>query len=144
MYKKLYSLIIVLFICIHIVYAQDAVDWMPDVHLEEAVREKLGIPDEIPMLPGDMTGLYDLVTEHDVESLRGLEHAINLRILHIGRSKVSDLTPLAGLENLRVLKLFANRISDLTPLTGLVNLEVLDLQDNQIVDISPLVGLVGL
>ena len=121
-----------------------AVDWMPDAHLEEAVREKLEIPDEISMLPADMTGLYDLVIEHDVESLRGLEHAINLEFLHIGRTEVSDLTPLAGLENLRVLKLFANRITDITPLAGLINLEVLELQDNQIVDISPLKGLVNL
>ncbi len=143
-----------------------AVDWMPDAHLEQAIREKLGIPDEIPMLPADMTGLYDLVMEYGVESLRGLEHAINLEFLHIGRSEVSDLTPLAGLENLeslsivrsevsdltplaglenlRVLKLFSNRISDITPLTGLINLKVLELQVNQIEDISPLVGLVGL
>ena len=127
-----------------ITHAQDAADWMPDAHLEQAVREKLEIPDELPMLPADMAGLYDLVTEHDIESLRGLEHAINLRILHIGRSEVSDLTPLAGLENLRVLKLYSNRISDITPLTGLINLEVLELQENQIVDISPLKGLVNL
>ena len=128
----------------NITYAQDAADWMPDAHLEQAVREKLGIPDEIPMLPGDMTGLYDLIMEHDIESLRGLEHAINLRILFIVKSEVSDLTPLAGLENLRELKLYSNHISDITPLAGLINLEVLELQDNQIVDISPLGGLVNL
>ena len=121
-----------------------AVDWMPDVHLEQAVRERLEIPDGISMLPADMAALYGLVMEHDIESLRGLEHAINLEVLHIGRTEVSDLTPLAGLENLRVLKLFANRISDITPLTGLINLQILELQDNQIVDISPLKGLVNL
>ena len=127
-----------------ITHAENEEDWIPDVHLEEAVREKLGIPDEISMLPADMAELYDLVMEHDIESLRGLEHAINLRILFIVKSEVSDLTPLAGLENLRELKLFANRISDITPLAGLINLEVLELQDNQIVDISPLKGLVNL
>ena len=96
------------------------------------------------MLPEDMAALYGLVMEHDIESLRGLEHAINLEVLHIGRTEVSDLTPLAGLKNLRVLKLFSNRISDLTPLAGLINLEILELQANQIVDISPLKGLVNL
>ena len=50
----------------NITHAQDAADWMPDAHLERAVREKLGIPDEIPMLPADMAELYDLVTEHDI------------------------------------------------------------------------------
>ncbi len=128
----------------NITYAQDAADWMPDAHLERAVREKLGIPDEIPMLPADMTALYGLVMEHDIESLRGLEHAINLRILFIVKSEVSDLTPLVGLENLRELKLYSNHISDITPLAGLINLEVLELQDNQIVDISPFGGLVNL
>jgi hypothetical protein len=127
-----------------ITYAENEEAWMSDPHLEQAVRERLEIPDEIPLLPKDMAALYGLVMEHDIESLRGLEHAINLRILHIGRSKVSDLTPLAGLENLQVLKLFGNRISDITPLAGLINLEVLELQENQIVDISPLKGLVNL
>ena len=127
-----------------ITHAENEEDWMPDAHLERAVREKLEIPDEIPMLPADMAALHGLVMEHDIESLRGLEHAINLEVLHIGRSEVSDLTPLAGLKNLRVLKLFANRISDITPLAGLINLEILELQDNQIVDISPLKGLVNL
>ena len=127
-----------------ITHAENEEDWMPDAHLEQAVRKRLEIPDEIPMLPADMAELYDLAMEHDIESLRGLEHAINLEFLHIGRSEVSDLTPLAGLKNLRGLKLFANRITDITPLAGLINLQVLELQDNQIVDISPLAGLVNL
>ena len=126
------------------IYAEDAEEWMPDAHLERAIREKLDIPDGVPMLPEYMTELYVLGTEGDIESLKGLEYAINLEFLHIGRSEVSDLTPLVGLENLRSLKLFANRISDISPLAGLINLEVLELQANQIVDISPLAGLVNL
>ena len=124
--------------------AEDAEDWMPDPALREAVREALDIPDEIPIHPGDMPGLRVLSVEYDIKSLRGLEYAINLEFLHIGRSEVSDLTPLAGLKNLTGLKLFANRITDITPLAGLINLEVLELQDNQIEDISPLAGLVNL
>ena len=127
-----------------ITHAQDKEDWMPDPYLRKTVREKLEIPDEIPILPADMTALTDLVAEQDIESLRGLEHAIDLKFLHIGRTEVSDLTPLTGLENLRVLKLFGNRISDITPLAGLINLEVLELPANQIADISPLAGLVKL
>ncbi len=151
------------------VHTEDAEEWMPDPHLERAVREALEIPDEIPIHPGDMPGLHNLFLreiEHDIRSLRGLEHAINLEFLHLGRSEVSDLTPLAELENLRVLKLGNNRISDLTPLSGLVelqelrlqsslisdltplvnlqNLRVLSLQGEQISDVSPLVGLIGL
>ena len=140
--KKYY--VLTLIFCLCLIPFVSAEDWLPDVHLEQAVRERLEIPDEIPMLPADMAELYDLVTEHDIESLRGLEHAINLEFLHIGRSEVSDLTPLAGLENLRELKLYENNISDITPLAGLINLKVLQLQVNQIEDISPLAGLVAL
>ena len=121
-----------------------AADWMPDAHLERAVREVLEIPDELLMLPADMAALTHLDAERDIVSLKGLEYAINLEFLHISRAEVSDLTPLAGLENLHTLKLFANRISDITPLTGLINLRDLELQDNQIVNISPLAGLVNL
>ena len=150
-------------------YAEDAEEWMPDPILQQAVREALEIPDEIPIHLGDMTGLHNLFLieiEHAVRSLKGLEYAVNLKVLVIDRSQVSDLTPLAGLEkleslsivksevldltplvgleNLRVLKLYDNRISDITPLTGLVNLERLELHDNQISDLTPLTGLVNL
>ena len=121
-----------------------AQDWMPDTNLQRVVREKLEIPDEIPIHPGDMTGLTEILTEYHIESLKGLEHAVNVKFLSIARSEVSDLTPIAELENLHTLKLFNNRISDITPLAGLVNLEVLQLQNNQILDISPLTGLVNL
>ena len=152
-----------------ITHAQDETDWMPDAHLEQAVREALEIPDEIPIHPGDMTGLQNLrliKIEPEIKSLRGLEHAVNLELLVIDssevsdltplaglekleflvvvRSEVSDLTPLAGLENLRDLKLRENRITDITPLAGLANLKVLKLENNQISDVSPLAGLVGL
>ena len=127
-----------------ITHAENKEDWMPDPNLRQAIREKLEIPDSIPMLPEDMAGLYDFVMEHDIRSLKGLEHAINLAFLSIVRSEVSDITPLAGLKNLRELKLYRNRISHIKPLAGLINLEVLELQNNQIVDISPLKGLVNL
>ena len=153
-----------------IAHAENEKDWMPDPNLRQAVREELDISDEIPMHPGDMTGLQNLILieiEHGIRSLKGLEYAVNLKVLVIDRSEVSDLTPLAGLENLealsvvrsevleltplvglenlRVLKLYDNhRISDITPLAGLVNLERLELHDNKISDLMPLTGLVNL
>ena len=119
-----------------------AVDWMPDAHLEQAIREALEIPDEIPIHPADMAALSHLVIiEHDIESLRGLEYAINLEFLHIGRGEVSDLTPLAELENLWALKLFGNPISDISPLSGLIGLRELHLGSSLISDLTPLVNL---
>ena len=125
-------------------YTEDAEEWMPDPALREAVRENLGIPDTIPIHPADMKGLDALIAEHDIQRLKGLEHAVNLRGLTIDRSEISDLAPLAGLENLQVLRLNYNRITDISPLSGLVNLQRLQLHNNQIVDISPLAGLIEL
>ena len=127
-----------------ITHAQVEEDWMPDSALQKAVREALDIPNEIPIHPADMAALTVLLAERDIQSLKGLEHAINLEFLEISRCEVSELTPLAGLENLQVLKLNKNRITDISPLSGLVNLQHLELHDNQIVDLSPLTGLIGL
>ena len=169
-FQLLLASVVGIFVYNTFAYAEDAEDWMPDPALREAVREALDIPDEIPIHPGDMAGLHNLFLieiEHGIRSLKGLEYAVNLRVLVVDRSEVSDLTPLAGLENLeslsivkskvsditplaglknlRVLKLYDNhRISDITPLAGLVNLEVLQLHDNKISDLMPLTGLVNL
>ena len=143
MNKKFCVLILTFYLCL--ISFVSAEDWMPDTTLRHVVREHLEIPDGSPLHPDDLLRLHDLITEDPrIESLDGLEYAVNLEFLHIGRTAVSDISPLAGLENLRVLKLFANRITDITPLTGLIHLQVLELQDNQIADISPLAGLVNL
>ena len=149
MYKSLWfqlflASVVGILVCNTFTYAEDAEDWMPDPYLERAVRENLGIPDTIPIHPADMKGLDALIAEHDIQRLKGLEHAVNLRGLTIDRSEISDLAPLAGLENLQALRLNYNRITDISPLFGLVNLQRLQLHNNQIVDISPLAGLTGL
>ena len=139
-------LIVLLLIAIlgGITHAENEEDWMPDPHLRQAVREALDIPDEIPMLPADMTELYGLFVEHDIKNLKGLEYAINLEFLHISRTEVSDLTPLSELQNLHALILYNNRISDITPLSELIELRELHLQNNFISDLTPLVNLTNL
>ena len=139
MYKRLFSLIIALFIGTNIVYAQDEVIWMPDPNLRQAIRKKLKIADSTPLTIPDMQHLYDLVSINEgVTNLQGLEHAINLEFLHVAPSQVSDLTPIGNLPNLRVLKLYQNGLVDISALANLASLEVLHLENNQIVDISPL------
>ena len=119
-------------------------EWMPDENLRRAIKSELKLGD-IPLEIAHLQQLVNLVSIGEgIESIAGLEHAVNLRFLHLAPSDISDLTPLAGLENLRILKLYGNRISDLTPLAGLIHLEALQLQVNQISDISPLAGLIGL
>ena len=127
-------------------YAEEVEDWMPDANLRWFVQERLEIPDNIPMTPRDLLRLTDLGirAEDLITNLQGLEHAVNLEFLDIKNGKISDLTPLAGLQNIRVLKFYGSNISDLTPLAGLMNLTGLNLTLNNVSDITPLAGLVNL
>ena len=144
MYRRLFSLIIALFITINIVHAQ-GLDWMPDPNLRKAVRQELGVLEGVSLTQADMTKVIGLnAMSINIADLTGLEHAINLESLGIVGNHVRDIRPLANLAKLTFLDLGNNVISDVSPLTGLVRLEVLRLWRNQIVDVSPLAGLVNL
>ena len=60
MYKRLFSVIIVLLIGINIAYAQE-LQWMPDPELRQAVRETLDMPQNTPLIPSHLQRLGDLV-----------------------------------------------------------------------------------
>ena len=146
--KRFYTLFLILLVTTtwipYFANAQEE-DWMPDPNLRKAVRETQDIPEDVHLTIRDlqkMTGL--VVLSSDISNLQGLEHAKNLRFLHLSDSKVSDLTPLKDLVSLKVLKLYENQISDIALLAKLTNLEQLDLSSNKIRDISPLAGLVNL
>ena len=118
--------------------------WMPDENLRRAIKSELKLGD-IPIEIAHLQQLEELTSiDGGIESIVGLEHAVNLKLLHLAPNEISDLTPLANLHNLRTLKLYLNRLVDVSPLAGLVGLETLHLQNNEIVDISPLAGLVNL
>ena len=127
------------------VSAEDAEDWMPDPILHQVVRDKLGIPDGVRMTLHDLLRLRDLITKDNrIESLEGLQNAVNLHFLSVCCSKISDLTPLAELKNLHTLKVYNNQISDISPLAGLIGLQELQLQNNFISDLTPLANLQNL
>ena len=118
--------------------------WMPDENLRRVIKSELKLGD-IPLEIAHLQQLEGLLSIDDgIESIVGLEHAVNLKFLHLAPNEISDLTPLVNLHNLRTLKLYVNRLVDVSPLAGLVGLETLHLQNNEIVDISPLAGLVNL
>ena len=171
MSKKVFLLIIALFVVINAAYAEDAEEWMPDPILRKVVRAELNIDEgkpltkvDMPQLPrvvpakvrvtgeiSDLTGLeyavnlYSLLLpDHDVRDLRPISDLTNLRFLGFGRGPISYLTPLAGLVNLETLTIEGNQIVDVSPLANLINLRVLKLARNQIEDFSPLAGLVNL
>ena len=123
-----------------------AAQWMPDSALRQAVRDKLGIPADVPLtrayLQQHLTSLD--VRYKEIVDLTGLEHATDLQALVLIGNKIHDISPLSGLTGLAFLDLGENQISDLRPLAALTRLETLHIWKNQIEDISPLAGLVNL
>lgn len=140
---------------------------IPDPNLEQAIREELNLPDEIPITQQEMLGLNSLdASNSNITDLTGLEHAtylygflgsdnhihnleplaglIRLETLALNANQISDLSPLANLTNLTGMDLGWNNISDITPLANLTKLEWLNLTHNSIEDISPLANLANL
>ena len=142
--------------------------WMPDPNLRAAIREKLGLSDEMPLTKDNIKRLTHLEAQHrGIRSIQGLEFAQNLEVgLNLGVNRIEDITPLRSLTKLRGLVLLDNQVSDLSPLesltslvylnaaynpikdlsvlSNLIHLEDLDLKGCQISDITPLAGLQNL
>ena len=123
-----------------------ATQWMPDSALRQAVREKLGIPADVPLTRAYLQlHLTSLDARYKgIVDLAGLEHATDLQSLVLIGNKIHDISPLSGLTALGFLDLGSNQISDLRPLAAHTLLETLQIWGNQIEDISPLAGLVNL
>ena len=116
-----------------------------DEYLARKVRSALKIPRDKPITRNDMLRLTRLEARYgSVQSLIGLEHAVNLRYLDLSNNSISNVSPLSGLTNLTKLILFGNYISDVSPLSGLTNLTELNLNNNSISYVSRLSGLTNL
>ena len=167
--------------------------YLPDPNLRKAVvakiNEQAALPSERREVPeADFTGSGEPKKPSDpiyapemrligtltaeavgIESLIGLEYAINLKQLHLGNpfhrtwdiislwkadlkheykttkpetpNMISDLTPLSNLKKLEALDLGYNAVSSLQPLALLENLRWLGLEENKIADIRPLKNL---
>ena len=116
--------------------------YFADPNLKAVVEMELWVTEPTP---SDMLGLVSLsASGSDIGDLRGLEYAVNLRTFFCTHSRISSLSPLAGLSNLEDLAFNTNQISDLSPLADLTNLRSLNIHDNDISDISPLSGLSNL
>lgn len=93
---------------------------------------------KMPYLPAEGNISDNPAHNHGIQSLEGLQYAVNLKSLALSDNWISDLSPLAGLKNLTYLDLHRNNISELAPLGGLTQLIHLDLYNNSIWDITPL------
>ena len=145
--------------------------YMPDKNLREVVVAKINeqavssereVPEEFfiriggPKKPSDPIyepemRLIGTLNAEDagIESLTGLEYAINLRGLFLGNyyrkvskpatpNRISDLRPLEKLTNLTGLDLRWNAVENLDPLSNLINLIWLILERNVVKNLVPL------
>ena len=118
---------------------------IPDSSLRHAIANKLGIPQGVDITRVDMERLIEFhVDEQGVRDLRGMETAVNLRVLSITVNPISDLNPIAKLTRLEFLGMWGLRGADITPLANLANLRGLDIAVCDISDISPLSRLTNL
>ena len=146
---------------------------IPDPYLRDALELALGKAENEDITPTDMSSLQVLQASKcrflmlsEVESfgtpnrwvcqdsadfqtginnLTGIEFAVNLKELHLGRNFITDISPLKNLTKLEYLDLGLNRtISDISPLRDLISLTHLSLRFNQVSDLSPLKNLTNL
>ena len=118
---------------------------IPDAQLRAVIAAELGKASGATIYKSEMETLTDLAAaDAGISDLTGLESAINLLRLELGRNNISNLSPLRGLTNLTRLGLYDNEITDIKPLRGLTNLLRLELGRNNISDVSPLRGLTNL
>ena len=123
-------------------YAQ--VVHFPDPNLRAVVAEAIGVnPNRITVVALRRLERLDAV-DREIESLEGLQHAPNLRLLDLANNRISDLTPLSNLHSLEELGLDGNAVKDISPLAGLTNLLVLTINENLITDVEALRGLTRL
>lgn len=86
-------------------------EWMPDKNLQQAVREVLRLPIDVPIVDADMAKLIEFgAKDRNIRDLTGLERATNLQWLTLGSNEIQDLSPLAGLTRLKGLWIYLNPI----------------------------------
>lgn len=75
-----------------------------------------------------------------LSNVRGFEKMPALRVLHLNRNRIEDLTPLVELP-LSELSVGDNQLQDIFPLRTLTDLEMLNVQNNRLRDLEPLKAL---
>jgi len=68
----------------------------------------------------------------------------SLRDLHVGRTSVVDLTPMAEVPTLEELDLYDTQVADLSPLVGHPRLTSLNVSHTRIADLALVAGIAGL
>ena len=134
--------LLVLLLITNMALAEDSV-YFADVNLQSAVEEELGITDPTPT---DMLNLTYLDTSNrGIVDLTGIEWAVNLQDIRMGKNSITDISPIDGLTNLQIVYCNDNSVNDITPVSNLINLKTINFDRNDnISDISYLGNLASL
>lgn len=117
-----------------------------DKNLEQAIRVELKKPTG-PITIEDlqtMTSLYPDDPKQKINSLSGLEHAVNIESLMLPGLGITNIEPLKNLHKVTFLALNDNQLTQLEPLQGLSQLEQLIIDSNNIEKLDALAGLTNL
>ncbi|MDP9700314.1 Leucine-rich repeat (LRR) protein [Paenibacillus intestini] len=108
-----------------------------DSALEEGLKLILNIPVGEPLTSKDLKQLRVVdLSNAGIQSLSGLEHAVNLTHLRLYGNEITDLTPLEHLTELREIDVRNNYITTIQPLAALQQLGRLYISNNSISSID--------
>ncbi|WP_404429665.1 leucine-rich repeat domain-containing protein [Sutcliffiella horikoshii] len=110
-----------------------------DPNLESKIRKVLHVYDR-DLTTGDLAEIETLEAGHlEIQSLEGLQHAVNLAYLDVRFNEIMDVSPLKDLTSLINLEIWGNsNLTDISVLANLTNLTYLDADQTAISDINPL------
>ncbi|WP_079914592.1 stalk domain-containing protein [Paenibacillus sp. 32352] len=109
-----------------------------DPVLEQAIKKQLNLDESEELTEEALLELTSLYPQEEgkVQSLKGLEHALNLKSLYAPNQEIKDLSPLKQLTEIKILGLEHNQIENVCPLASLYQLQQLVISDNQISSID--------
>lgn len=111
-------------------------------YLEKAVRDSINKPSG-SITSNDMKMVQSLnISNKNINSLRGLEYAVNLDLFNAESCNIYDASVLKNLKNLEYLYLDSNHIKNIDFISNLTKLKSISFFSDFITDVSPLVTLV--
>ena len=118
-------------------------DVIKDTELKKAINEALGRGWTNKSISSKDVGLLTELEldNRSIDSIEGLEYAINLKKLDLSDNDIEDISPLKQLKKLEHLNLKENKISDISAIRDLKKLKSLNLEYNNVEDISALENL---
>lgn len=117
-----------------------------DKNLEQAIRVELEKPAG-PITKEDLqtiTSLYPDNPNKKINSLSGLENAVNLESLMLPGLGITNIEPLKNLHKITFLALNDNQLTQIEPLQELSQLKQLNIDSNNIKKLDALAGLTNL